>query len=285
MNILPPLTISKTKCYLQLDRCTPVSKFLEATIRGAMGYALKKKLCLFKNRECTKCLVRETCGYSTFFEPAPPQNSALQHSMQQAARSWMFNATQFSDRVQLEISLIGNAQNFLESILTTIDEIGNIGLGKKQIQYKICAVQPSVNYNLSELSQQNASKATLSFVTPITLRSQGKFMREWDNHLFFATLLRRITNLSVIHKISVQDFNAKALLKFVDNIKTEAFLSTIAQDRTSTHQNRTIDYHGLIGDIQFSGLTPKLNQILQAGELLSVGKNTVFGYGKYRIIW
>ncbi len=197
----------------------------------------------------------------------------------------MFNAVQFNDKVQLEISLIGNAQNFLETILDTINEVGSIGLGRKQVRYEICAIQPTVSYNLADLQKQDAQKATLNFLSPLTLRSKGKFMQEWDKHLFFATLLRRITNLSVIHHISLQNFDIKKILENADNTQTEAFLLPVAQNRVSTHQNRTINYSGLIGDIQFSNLTPELNQILMAGELLSVGKNTVFGYGKYHIIW
>lgn len=279
------VTVSKTKCYLQLERYEPISKFLEATIRGAMGYALKRNLCVFKGRECVGCLLRENCNYSKFFEPVPPQGSALQHSMQQAARSWMFNATQFNDKIQLEITLVGNAQNFLESIITTLDEVGREGLGKNRVRSRVCAVLPTEGYNLRDLAPRQSSKASLHFITPITLRSQGSFMRDWDNHLFFATLLRRITNLSVIHNFSIPDSVVKTVLEQAGKLQTKSFLVPIMQERSSTHQNRTINYSGLVGDVMFDGVTPELSLILQAGEILSVGKNTVFGYGKFRITW
>lgn len=283
--LLPPLIVSKTKCFLQLGVCTPVSKFLEATIRGAMGYALKSKLCTLKKDNCANCLLRGSCSYATFFEPVPPQDSVLQRNMLQSVRSWMFNAAQFNDKIQLEITLVGDAQSFLGYIVKTLEEIGAKGLGKSCVKYNVCAVSPSVQYDLSKVSARQSTGATLDFISPVTLRSEGKFMRNWDSRLFFATLLRRITNLSTIHGYSVSNDSAKLLLEQVKDLRVSSFLVPVLQDRTSTRQKRVINYGGLIGDVHFDGLTPELNLLLQAGEILAVGKNTVFGYGRYHIAW
>ena len=284
MTILPALKISKTKCYLQLDRCEPISKFLEATIRGGFGYALKGDLCLFKGRECPDCLLRETCGYSRFFEPAPPASSTLQHDMQQAARSYMFHAAQFCDKVQLEITLVGGAHDYLEKVLHTMQSVGREGLGKSRTRFSICAVQPSALYDLSRQPIKAETAATVSFTTPFTLRSQGSFAKEWNTRLFFATLLRRISNLAAIHGVPLPaEFDPREILEQADKTQSEAFLVPVSQERNSTHQKRTINYSGLVGDIISQGLTPQLNQVLQAGELISVGKNTAFGYGKYSL--
>ncbi|WP_159433738.1 CRISPR system precrRNA processing endoribonuclease RAMP protein Cas6 [Fibrobacter intestinalis] len=205
--------------------------------------------------------------------------------MQQSVRSWMFNAIQFNDKIQLEITLVGDAQNFFSSIIAALDDAGNAGLGKNNIQYKVSDIFPTYQQKLSELPEEQATKALLRFQTPVTLRSQGKFMRQWDTHLFFTTLLRRITNLSAIHNMPGFNCDVKKIIEQTARIKATAFLVPIARERISTHQNRTINYSGLIGDVLLEGITPELVQILQAGEQLSVGKNTVFGYGRYSISW
>ena len=44
-------------------------------------------------------------------------------------------------------------------------------------------------------------------------------------------------------------------------------------------------FGGLKGKILLSNINYQTQELLIAGELLNIGKNTAFGLGKYKIIW
>ena len=50
--------------------------------------------------------------------------------------------------------------------------------------------------------------------------------------------------------------------------------------RLSNRQKTTMNMGGLIGEIEFKNLNKECFEVLKLGELLGVGKQTVFGLGK-----
>jgi CRISPR/Cas system endoribonuclease Cas6 (RAMP superfamily) len=57
----------------------------------------------------------------------------------------------------------------------------------------------------------------------------------------------------------------------------------VKNKRFSTRQKREIDYDGFTGEVKLTGDIGTFLPFLEAGEILSVGKNTAFGFGKYRL--
>lgn len=56
--------------------------------------------------------------------------------------------------------------------------------------------------------------------------------------------------------------------------------SAIVKRYSNKKQDKML-LHGIIGEIQIKGLDEQLEQMLLAGEILHIGKNTRFGFGKY----
>ena len=55
--------------------------------------------------------------------------------------------------------------------------------------------------------------------------------------------------------------------------------------RWSNRQKAAVRLDGLVGRVVFAGEhLPAFQQLLRAGELFHVGKGTVFGLGKYRMV-
>ncbi|MBW2328572.1 MAG: hypothetical protein JRF04_02970 [Deltaproteobacteria bacterium] len=42
--------------------------YLGSTLRGALGWALKKTSCALRRQQCPTCLLREQCAYAWIFE-------------------------------------------------------------------------------------------------------------------------------------------------------------------------------------------------------------------------
>lgn len=57
----------------------------------------------------------------------------------------------------------------------------------------------------------------------------------------------------------------------------------ITVNRYSSTQNQKMPLRGIKGEMLLSGIPEKLLPILLAGEILHIGKNTSFGFGRYHI--
>ena len=53
--------------------------------------------------------------------------------------------------------------------------------------------------------------------------------------------------------------------------------------RYSSTQDRKVALRGVKGDMELSELPQELLPVLLAGEILHIGKNTSFGFGRYRV--
>ncbi len=50
--------------------------------------------------------------------------------------------------------------------------------------------------------------------------------------------------------------------------------------RRSNRQNTTMNFGGLVGSLEIRGVSKECMELLQLGEIIGVGKQTVFGLGK-----
>ena len=53
--------------------------------------------------------------------------------------------------------------------------------------------------------------------------------------------------------------------------------------RYSSTQNQKMSLKGIKGEMRLSTIPERLLPILLAGEILHIGKNTSFGFGRYRV--
>jgi hypothetical protein len=96
-----------------------------STLRGGFGHAFRRLVCVFKDRECGDCLLRQQCVYSWVFE-TPVPNEAEAQMMRgvllgtTAPHSFIIEPSleeQKTCRVEEEISfglvLIGRAMDYL----------------------------------------------------------------------------------------------------------------------------------------------------------------------------
>jgi hypothetical protein len=51
--------------------------FRGATVRGGLGYQLKKTVCHVHNNSCSECIMRQRCAYSYVFEGVAPPDRQI----------------------------------------------------------------------------------------------------------------------------------------------------------------------------------------------------------------
>jgi hypothetical protein len=287
---------------LDLQSDKPVSRFLAATLRGGFGYTLKRLVCSFRSSECTRCLLKSKCIYSFLFETAPSPDAPRLRKYRTVPRPFAFRPRQTGDRVTIELLLIGDAVGMLPFFIHALNELGRTGLGRWSMPFTVKQVSTETGtciYRMEnpgnclpaeplilEIGPGQPGKGTLTFrfTTPLTLRKDGITLRAFEPRTFVTTLLRRVTNLNAFYgsnrEIETDPapwINAMDALTLVD---MELFPHN--RNRFSTRQKKNIDYPGFTGDVRIDGEVGTLMPLFKAGEILGVGKNTVFGYGVYR---
>jgi len=286
---------------LQLSRENSISRFPAATIRGGFGITLRKLVCPTIEIACTGCILRQNCIYCYLFETIPASDAVRMRQYKAIPHPFTLWCAQQGDIVNVKLVLIGKAIKSLPYFVYTLNKLGSQGLGKGHIRYRLLQVHTDdlllyedgrsevlMEFDADTCSIREAETAqgecTLDFYSPLLLRKDGRIVDRYDNYAFFATLLRRITTLYAIHCDGENLDDCKGLIqKWENSITAEVNMEWVRNKRFSTRQKREIDYDGFTGEVKLTGDIGTFLPFLEAGEILSVGKNTAFGFGKYRL--
>jgi hypothetical protein len=131
-----------------------------------------------------------------------------------------------------------------------------------------------------------ADHITLNFLTPTRLKHRGHWVDEGPPfHILVKVLLGRVSSLSYFHCGHKLEADFRGLIDRAAEVR-------IAQSETgwrdwsrfSGRQKQRVEMGGLVGQVTYSGDLRDYLPLLALGELVHVGKGTVFGNGQYRIV-
>lgn len=211
--------------------------------------------------------------------------------------------------------LIGKGIDYLPYFIYAFDELGRTGLGRDRARFSLAEVggesasdgegawQPIYRGDRKVLSDGfrvrtgrylfNHAHAhdhdlphtiTLRFLTPARLRFDEALATRLDFHVLIRNLLRRLSTLSYFHCGRQLDLDFKGLIARAEQVTTEkAELRWVDWQRYSTRQKTKITMGGLVGQASYSGSLVEFLPFLRLGELVHLGKGTVFGLGHYTL--
>ena len=226
------------------------------------------------------------------------------------------------DTFSCDLTLIGDAINLLPWMVFTFDQIGKqrIGLRDKRGQCQLDKVESlsarcinpktgdeSPYYKRSQTiysaesemlmddglilqlddvmraEPQATNTIELEFLTPTSIKVDGK----WTGMLTFEhlvrNLLRRIRFLSYFHCGEDLDVDARGLIEASTAVTHESRLRWLRKDRYSYRTEKSVPMGGFIGKIRFSGELQPFLPFIYLGEYLHIGHHTAFGFGQYRL--
>ena len=123
----------------------------------------------------------------------------------------------------------------------------------------------------------------LEFLTPTSIKLDGRWTSSLTFEHLIRNLLRRIRFLSYFHCGEDLDVDAPGLIESARSIRHEFRIHWVRKDRYSHRTETSIPMGGFIGKVRFEGeLEPFLPFIL-LGEYLHIGHHTAFGHGQYRL--
>ena len=253
--------------------------FIGSTLRGAFGVSLKKVVCINPSFECEGCFAKDSCLYYDFYEE---KNRAHQYrfDFELNPKNYDFSLYLFEDATEKLPYVVSAIHKMLTEQGLGVDrkrfEIERIECNNKLI-YK------EGTFDLKDIQKEEfkakvtSDKITLKFLTPLRMKYQGKLLNKKPP---LEILLYSIQNrLNEIKNLP------KSKLTFTPNYKEGKYqINFTDQTRRSNRQKTKLQIGGITGEIEYESIDEKSLILLELGEIIGVGKQTVFGMGKIKII-
>ncbi len=287
--------------------------------RSRFGYLLRDITCIGGEAACmTKCQFPDRCVYSKCFETPVPDDSPMLRGQPFAPHPFILEPPRTEkldyapgDTFTCTLTLIGEAISLLPWMVFTFREIGKrrVGVRGKRGQCHLDKVESLPARNTQSVQTiytaetemltgeglilqlddvlQDAPQVTneieLEFLTPTSIKVNGR----WTDNLTFEhlirNLLRRIRFLSYFHCGEDLAVDARALIEAAKAVVDVFDFCWIRADRYSYRTEKSVPMGGFIGKVRFTGVVEPFRPFIYLGEYLHIGHHTAFGHGQYRI--
>jgi len=227
--------------------------FIGSKVRGAFGYALKDEVCINPTMKCKECFATKECIFYSFYEA------------QNTTHNYRLDFKLSSQKYKFSLLLFNNAQKHKDSIakamLNSLKETPKIEFKEKTKTLK---------------TKKRAKVINLKFLTPLRMKKQNRFATKdielldillsiYKRHLDLQRLPYERVKLDTSYKIVSKNLRYQELT------------------RRSNKQKMTMNLGGLMGEMVISSVNKEVYDLLKIGEVIGVGKSTVFGLGKIKV--
>lgn len=285
-----------------------------AVFRGGFGAVFRRVACALRERDCSPCRLKEQCPYAYIFETSPPAEAQALSNYESIPRPFVLEPppetkTEYApgEKLDFHLLLIGRAIEYLPYFIVVFREMGEAGLGRGRRPFTLEEVTAlglarseqlytrttntvrsvDVHYNGAQVAAKYHSeveKIRVFFETPVNLKDGGKPAAEPRFHIFFRQAMRRISALAYFHHGRPLEADYAGLAERAQRVvlvENNTYRRDI--ERYSRRQDRRVNMGGLVGEVVYRGNLGEFLPWLALGEEVHVGKNTVFGLGKYRL--
>jgi len=253
--------------------------FIGSTLRGAFGVSLKKVVCINPSFDCQECFAKDSCLYYDFYEE------------KNRAHQYRFDFTLNPKTYDFSLYLFEDATDKLPYVVSAIHKmLTEQGLGVDRKRFEIerieCNNKPIYKegtFNLKDIQKEEfqpkvtSDKITLKFLTPLRMKYQGKLLNKKPPlEILLYSIQNRLNEIKNLPKTKLtftpEYKEGKHRIKFTD------------QTRRSNRQKTKLQIGGITGEIEYEAIDEKSLILLELGEILGLGKQTVFGMGKILLI-
>jgi hypothetical protein len=204
------------------------------------------------------------------------------------------------DEFPFSITLLGEKSiSQLALVIAAVKRIGSNGLGQKRGKLTIKSITnkgiklynlesnqlitPPQPQNLCIEAPNKAARVLLHFITPTAIKTGGQVAKQLTLEMILSSLKRRIRLLGRHHGFA----NYQKLVQLDRaNPEEKILLNTLKPykwERYSARQKQAIPFEGVVGELLIAGQIDNYIPLLKAGEVLHVGRGTVYGMGQYKM--
>lgn len=276
--------------------------------RGALGWALKRTVCVVQHTPCPQCLLYRSCVFPYLYETPPPQDSRKLRKYPTAPHPFVLRIKpgQKGPQHRLGLVLIGNAYRQLPYFIHALEQAGRQGIGSRRQPFKLQTVSQSTGPDhsqwttlhtpggaISPLTLQPAivpnlpDRLVIHLETPLRLRQHDHLVTpaQFSFGHFFTALLRRLSLLSYFHTDQPWETDFGRLIRQAQGVPHHhPKLHWYDWTRYSSRQETTLEMGGLLGQFELHG--PDITELwplLWLGQWTHAGKGATLGLGQYRV--
>ena len=294
----------KLHFFLKLTEDSKLPKQKASALRGGMGQMLLRINCI-RDRRCDKCPYEPECIVRRIlYAKMRTQPNFMSEGDSVGYVICCEDYREYfsqGDTLEFTMTLFGRMAVYFGQILQAFQYLGYQGLGKEKAKFRIVQVTNSKrqsildgqNVYMERVTTQKISdyvayrkeKGThggavnLILRTPLAVKAQGEQLKEMELEAFFKSINRRLYMLNCYEK---SDAVAPEELDSLPTLTKQSVKQITVKRYSTTHDNR-IGLEGIIGECRMENVSERNLELLYAGELVHVGKNTSFGFGRYAV--
>lgn len=270
----------KINLQFQTKQNTPY--FIGSQIRGALGFALKKVVCINPSFQCDGCFAKDNCLFYHFYE-----QKGVYHQ-------YRLDFELGKESYNLNLYLFNEATDKLPYVISALHMLlTQTGLGKEREKVEQFAVSVNdksiIKNGQIELGNietiqwipptEYKSQATLKLITPLRIKSNNRFVRN-SKDLDIKGLIN-----SIYQRQRMLEGKERQKLPFTPTLTVKnAFVNFKDLTRYSSRQKGSLKIGGLLGYIELENIDLESYKLLKLAELIAIGKQTVFGLGKVQLL-
>ena len=255
------------------------SYFIGSTIRGAMGYALKKVTCINPSYKCEGCFAQNSCLYYSFYE------------QKNSFHNYRFEINLGSDRFDFGVYLFNEACNSLPYVLSALEMmLTKNGLTKNnyifdEIEFFLNghSIYKNGAFKSLDIAQKTfkvdsfCPNIKLRLLTPLRIKKNNRFLRD---NVDLEDILRSIYQKEQEFNSGQKAFKLDYIPSYKSLLKALHYKPLL---RKSNRQQTRMNMDGIMGEMVITEIDKRSYELLKLGEIIGVGKQTVMGLGKIEV--
>ncbi len=289
------------------DTKLPIYKV--SALRGGMGEMLLRANCIC-DRNCERCDFEPECiVHKTLYSKynLRPKFVTAKDSIGYILECEDDRETfRGGDLLRFNLILFGKAIVYFNQYIGAFLALGKEGVGKGHSKFQIISITDTRGkqfliegfkdrkqhqlYTLGEYGsyrakqiQENYSKHRITFQSPVTLKHQNEFQNVFQMETIWEAVLRRIYMLECFEGMDCSIYDCMNLEGNKMPVIEEQVCKDVFVTRYSSTQNKKMALWGVKGYAELGHMPDELLLVLAVGELTHIGKNTSFGFGKYKL--
>lgn len=292
--------------YFTFKVITPIRmpEYAGSTLRGVFGWALRKTACMTRMDNCSTCPLKQTCPYTSLFEPIPPTIHTLQ-KFSTIPSPYVIEPNIWGKRIyypgetfSFSMVLIGRAIQQLALIAFSwqrafAQEVAHGTAQLINIQYENDTQRKNI-YDIEQkillshkpqlmIKKPNTSSITLSIYTPLRLQENGHALppNKLTTRRLLVALFRRINLLQEFYMGNTLKIDTNFMIEQIKQVTGKHQLKWKDWTRYSNRQQQKMQLGGVVGKWKLEKISSSLMEYLVLGQWLHIGKNASFGLGGY----
>lgn len=305
--MLPELPFARLRFIYRLR--DPLSHGFQGSVwRGALGYALKRTICIYQDpfkHSCEKCALLAHCPYPPIFEPVTKGRARGKHN---APRPFVLEPPVHARRtvkagkeISLGMVLMGPALDNFPAISRAAAILGERGLGDDRARAALIRLEavgeqvyqlwPESQFEavpvyqaerFVEMAAKLPSTLTLNFITPTRVKRDGKLVSRPDAETIIRLILRRLIGLAQMYGTPWYP-PTEQLIKAAKALPVSGDTDWQPISHVSSRQKRRMPLGGFEGRLTLYEVPEDIRALLLLGSLVHIGKLATYGHGWYLV--